>query len=121
MKILHNETPDYSDIDILDGIVKSIYAINENINEYYNIHVNFVNNFYIIACEPLKAIFPIIKLSTYISKSGDNETLHINPKSISKFPSSLNFSNYDKCLDIVNSYIDIMDFILALYDYEYEL
>lgn len=122
MKLYHSgKNTEVSDISQLRDITDALYEIGpEEIKDYYKIHVNFVGNNYIIDLEPTSNKIPAIKLSSYISKSGDRETIRINPKGIN-FPDSTSFTNYNSFIEIVNEYEDIFDFITALYDFEYEL
>ena len=122
MKLYHSgKNTEVSDISQLRDITDALYEIGpEEIKDYYKIHVNFVGNNYIIDLEPTSNRIPVIKLSSYISKSGDREIIRINPKGIN-FPDSTSFTNYNSFIEIVNEYEDIFDFITALYDFEYEL
>ena len=122
MKIFFASTPEKDNLDRLDDIAESIYSIgSEEIRNYYTVHVNFVNDTWVIDCDPKDSEIPNIKLSAYVSKTDDIELLKIEPKRIDKFPSSITFNNYSACLDTAQKYINIMDFITALYDFEYEL
>ena len=105
-----------------DQILDAIYQYgSDDIKECYEIHVNLVNGSWIIDCEPLVNDVPVIKLVAFTSKSGNKEKLKINPKKLAKFPQAISFSNYNTCIDLANRYMSIMDFIISLYDFEFEL
>ena len=122
MKILHTGNRDLSSHALQDNITKAIYSVgSDQIRESYNIHVNYVNNSWVIDCEASDSILPSIKLSAFIRKNGSKEVLKIVPKRLLKFPNSVILANYNSGIDICNTYIDVMDFISALYDFEFEL
>lgn len=120
MKILHTGNLNISNQKVLSSITKSIYAVADGIESIYSIHVNYVNDSWIIDFTPKASNLPALKVSGYITEGGRGEVLRINPESLSNFPSTLSFKNYDSCSDICNKYITLLDFIVSLFDYEFE-
>lgn len=120
MKILHAGNIDVSSQKVLASIEKSIYAISDEIKSIYTIHVNYVNGSWFVDCTPRASNLPTIKLSAYVAEGGRGDVLRINPENLANFPSSISFKDYNSCSDICDKYVTIMDFIIALFDYEFE-
>jgi len=119
MKIFLNNSPDNT---LYDDIAESLYDLGSvEFRDYYKIHVNFVNDEWIINCDPKSSELPSLKLTTIVNEHNGVEVLRVEPDEIAKFPKSISFNDYNSCLDTANKYINLMDFLSALYDFEYEL
>lgn len=118
MKIILNSIEDDKQAD---KIKQALYDLSEDIGSYYRFHVNYAAGSWVISCEPRLSEVPVLKLSTYISKSGELEKLKITPTRFSNFPASVAFNDYDSYLDTANAYITVFDFVSSLYDFEYIL
>ena len=108
--------------DMLHAIEDAIYDLGDDeVRSLYNIHVNYINESYIVDCISVNGKVPSVKLSAYISRVEGLETLKIMPKALTNFPVSISLGNQDRCREIVNIYQSALNFVLALYDFEYDL
>lgn len=104
-----------------EKIINSIYRLNPNVRDLYDIHVNYIDDSWQIDFLPLNNKLPVIKIDTFVEQ-GDRgeEVLKIIPSSLTELPKKLRFSeasSYDLCMN----YVELFEFILALYDFEYQL
>lgn len=105
-----------------DKIIDSLYALNPDIQDLYDIHVNFIKDEWKIDFLPAAANLPVIKIDTYTEYSDDgDELLKIVPKSLEDFPEGLSFKDENRSYDLCMNYIAVFEYILSLYDFEYRL
>lgn len=107
---------------VSDKIIDALYELNSNIQDLYDIHINFVEDNWRIDFLPIYNNLPVVKVDTYTDYDDeDNEILHILPSNLSDFPNTLKFKNEDNSYDLCMNYVSIFEFVLGLYDFEYSL
>lgn len=105
-----------------DDIIDSLYALNPDIQELYDIHINFIDAAWVVDFLPAAENIPVIKVDTYTDYSDDGEeVLRLIPKTIEDLPGSLRLKDEDKSYDLCMNYVALFEFILSLYDFEYKL
>ena len=122
MKIMHTTTTTLNTREfnqLSDKIIDSLYALNPEIQDLYDIHINYIDSSWRIDFLPIEDL-PVIKVDTY-TENDDNgsEVLKIVPQNLSDFPDrvKLDDDSYDLCMN----YVVVFEFILSLYDFEYKL
>ena len=125
MKLMHTSTTSLSTREfnkLSEKIIDSLYDLNSDIRDIYDIHINYIDDGWRIDFIPINAKFPVVKVDTYTEYNDDNdEILKITPKSLTELPEQLKLKDGDKSYDMCMNYVNIFEFILALYDFEYEL
>lgn len=123
MKLLHTSanmlsTKEFNDVTAV--IADEIYDVEPEIHNYYDIHIDIINDEWHVEFVPKFAKIPVLKVDAYTAFDSDNhEVLHIVPNEIIKFPDSLNVDDYESALTSITPYNVISDFILKLFDFEY--
>ena len=125
MKVMHTTTTTLNTKEfnkLSDKIIDSLYELNPEIQELYDIHINFIDEGWQVAFIPLSDDIPVIKVNTYTEyDDSNNELLKISPESIAELPEKLKLKGEDKSYDLCMHYVSIFEFIISLYDYEYRL
>lgn len=125
MKILHSAIRDLSDREfdtLSDKISNSLYDLDSEIREIYKIHIDFIDNVWYVEFVPKDNRTPVIKVNTYTTYDADNrELLRFTPADIIKFPEHIKLDNYDDALNISNKISTIFNFLIELYDFEFQL
>ncbi len=105
-----------------DKIADALYEINPDIQDLYDIHINYIDDEWVIDFLPVSNNLPVIKIDTY-TDSDDNgrEFLRIIPANLIDIPDKLGFKDEDRSYDLCMNYVAVFEFILALYDFEYRL
>lgn len=105
-----------------DKIADALYEINPDIQDLYDIHINYINDEWVIDFLPLFTNLPVIKIDTYIdSDDRGGELLKVIPAKLTDIPEKLGFKDEDKSYDLCMNYVTVFEFVLALYDFEYRL
>ena len=107
--------------DLSNKIVDRMYDLNPDIQEIYDIHINYINDSWQVDFVPVIENVPVIKVETYTEQTNSGgELLKFTPGLLTDFPGRLKFSDnnsYDLCVN----YVAIFEFVLSLYDFEYRL
>ena len=125
MKLLHAKTNTLSDKEfdnLCDNIIDAIYDIEPDIRDLFEIHINMVNDDWVVDFVPLDDTIPILKVSAYTAYDDRNrEVLQIAPERLDKFPEFVNVSNYSSAIDVANKLSIVGDFMTSLFDFSYKL
>lgn len=106
---------------VSDDIISALYSLSPEVQDLYDIHINYINNTWQIDFLPLGKNIPALKAEGYPEyDSKGSEILRINPQILSDFPEELDVSN-NKSYDLCMNYVAIFEFILSLYDFEYKM
>lgn len=123
MKLLHTTmltTKEFNQLS--EKIIDSFYKLNPDMQDLYDIHINFVDDEWVIDFLPLQNNLPVIKIDTYVEKDRNGgEVLKVLPTSLADMPDKLGFKDEDRSYDLCMNYVAIFEFVLALYDFEYKL
>lgn len=124
MKVMHTTTTTLNTKEfnkVSDDIISALYSLSPEVQDFYDIHINYINEVWQIDFLPLVKNIPAIRADGYVEYTDNNvETLRVNPKVLSDFPKELNISE-NKSYDLCMNYVEIFEFILSLYDFEYKL
>jgi len=105
-----------------EKISDSLYALNPDIQDLYDIHINYIDDSWDVAFVPLINSIPIIKVNTYTEFTNKGaEILKLTPTKIDKFPDTLKLRDESKSYDLCINYVAIFEFVISLYEYEYKL
>ena len=105
-----------------DNIIDALYELNPEIQDLYDIHINYIEESWVIDFLPSVENIPVIKVETYTDYSDDGEEiLRITPKSLTELPETLKLRDEDKSYDLCMNFVTLFEFVLALYDFEYKL
>jgi hypothetical protein len=122
MKILHStmlNTKEFNELS--DKVIDSIYDLNPDIRDVYEIHVNYIADSWQIDFVPVIDNVPVIKIDTYVERDNSGgEVLKIIPGMLTDIPGRLKIGDND-AYDLCVNYVVIFEFILSLYDFEYRL
>ena len=125
MKILQFTENNLSDreFDVLcKKIIASFYDYVSGISDIYKIHIDYINDVWYVEFVPKSTKIPVIKVDTQIVyNNAGKEILKIIPKQIIKFPSIVRLDDYDDAVGYSSIYSTIMDIVVELYDFEYQL
>lgn len=125
MKLLHSTTTMLNTKEfnqLSDRIINSLYDIDPDIKDLYDIHINYIDDAWQVDFVPENDNIPVIKVDTYTEYDNNNrEVLRIIPKNLTDLPEMLKFKDEDKSYDLCVNYVAIFEFILGLYDFEYRL
>lgn len=103
-------------------IIDSLYRLNSAVKTLYDIHINYINDSWVIDFIPKLNNIPVIKVNTYtVQDDYGREILRITPKTLSDIQKELRLPKDKDSSDLYENYINIFRFILSLYDYEYKL
>ena len=125
MKVLHTTTTTLNTKEfnkLSDKIADSLYALSPEINNIYDIHINYIDESWHIDFLPVDKGIPALKVLGYTEYLNDNtEILKIDPKELSDFPKTLKLGAEARAYDLCMNYVVVFEFIVSLYDFEYEL
>lgn len=123
MKLMHTTTTELNTREfnkLSDKIIDSLFALNPEIQDIYDIHINYIDDSWQIDFIPFNSNIPVIKVSTYTDYDSKNrEILKITPEDLTDLPSEVKFRDENKSYDICMDYVNIFEFIMSLYDFEY--
>jgi len=124
VKLLHSSTTMLTTKEfnkLSDKIIDKLYGLNPDIQEIYDIHVNYVDDVWRIDFLPLVDQLPVIKVDTYTDQDdAGGEVLKVSPALLTDFPGKLKIGGDDSYGLCVN-YVALFEFLVALYDFEYRL
>lgn len=124
MKLLHSTTTMLNTREfnkLSDKIIDKLYDLNPDIQEIYDIHVNYVDDTWRIDFLPIVDQLPVIKVDTYTEQDNNGgEVLKVAPALLTDFPGRLKISG-DDSYDLCVNYVALFEFVVALYDFEYRL
>ena len=105
-----------------DNIIDALYELNPEIQDLYDIHINYIKEAWVIDFLPSAENIPVIKVEAYTdySDNGD-EILRIAPKSLEDLPEVLRFKGETTSYDLCMNFVTVFEYILSLYDFEYKL
>lgn len=124
MKLMHTTTTTLNTKEfnkVSDNIIDALYELNPEVQDLYDIHINFIEDNWQIDFIPTKNNLPVIKVDTYTDYPNNREVLRITPKSLTELPDKLKFKDEDDSYSMCMNYVSIFEFILSLYDFEYKL
>lgn len=125
MKLLHSTTTMLSTKEfnkLTDKIADALYELSPDIQDIYDIHINYIADAWEIDFVPLVDNIPTIKVNSFADQDDHGrEVLRVIPINLSDLPGILKFKDSDKSYDLCVTYVVIFEFIIALYDFEYRL
>lgn len=125
MKLMHTTTTTLNTKEfnkVSDKISDALYALNPDIQDLYDIHINYIDDSWHIDFIPTQSKIPALKVMGYVDYSGDNsEMLKIHPQDLTDFPKAIKLGTDTRAYDLCAYYVTIFEFILSLYDFEYKL
>jgi hypothetical protein len=125
MKLMHTTTTTLNTREfnkLSDRIIDSLYELNPDIQDLYDIHVNFIDDEWRVDFLPAADNLPVISVETYTDYMDDGtEILHIVPDELTDLPSVLRFKDENDSYGLCMNYVNVFEFIIGLYDFEYEL
>ena len=105
-----------------DKIIGSLYGLNPDIQDLYDIHINYIGDDWRIDFIPLVDSIPVINVDTYTDYNDrDQEILRVSPQDLTDLPNMLKLKDDDGAYDLCMNYVNIFEFLLSLYDFEYVL
>ena len=125
MKLLHSTTTMLNTKEfnkLSDNIIDALYRLNPDIQDIYDIHINYIEDSWVIDFLPLPENLPVIKVDTYTEQDDrGGELLKITPELLTDLPGKLKFSEESGSYDLCMNYVTLFEFVLSLYDFEYRL
>ena len=125
MKLMHTTTTKLNLREfnkLSDKIIDKLYELHPEIQDVYDIHINYIEDSWQIDFIPLSDDIPLFKVSAHTEyDENDHEILKISPSDLTEFPKKLSFKTEDKSYNLCINYVSIFEFIIALYDFEYRL
>lgn len=107
---------------LTDKIADALYELSPDIQDIYDIHINYIADAWEIDFIPLVDNIPTIKVNSFVDQDDHGrEVLRVIPINLSDLPGILKFKDSDKSYDLCVTYVVIFEFIIALYDFEYRL
>jgi len=123
MKLMHTTTTTLNTKEfnkVSDNIIDALYELNSEIQDLYDIHINYIEDNWQIDFLPIHSNMPVIKVETYTEYSGEQEILRVSPQSLTDLPEKLKFKDEDGSYSLCMNYVNIFEFIISLYDFEYK-
>lgn len=126
MKILQTTTHTLNDKEfnqLSEKIIGKLYSFSYDIKEYYDIHINYIEDSWRIDFIPIMKQFPVIKVDTEVKQYlNGKEVLKITPTGLSDFPGNIKFKGtYSETQDLCTEYSTIFDYVIDLYHFEFLL
>ena len=125
MKLMHTTTTTLNTREfnkLSDKIIESLYELNSEIRDLYDIHINYIKESWRIDFLPIVDNLPVIQVDTYTDNdSSGSEILKIMPSDLTDIPKKLKFKSEDGSYNLCMNYVSVFEFILSLYDFEYKL
>lgn len=125
MKLMHTTTTTLNTKEfnkVSDKISDALYALNPDIQDLYDIHINYIDDSWHIDFIPTQSKIPALKVMGYVDYASDNsELLKIHPQDLTDFPKAVKLGADTRAYDLCAYYVTIFEFILSLYDFEYKL
>ena len=125
MKLMHTTTTTLNTRNfnkLSDQIADSLYALNPDIQDLYDIHINYIEDSWRVDFVPVMDNIPVFKVDTYTEYNDKNqEILRLTPKTLSDLPETLKFKDENGSYDLCMNYVTIFEFIMSVYDFEFVL
>lgn len=125
MKLMHSTTTVLTTREfnkLSEKIIESLYELTPEIQELYDIHINYIDDAWAIDFLPMNNNLPVINVTTYTDQDDrGNETLRIVPEMLSDLPGRIKFSDENSSSELCINYVAIFDFLISLYDFTYKL
>lgn len=125
MKLMHSTTTTLNTKQfnkLSDRIIEALFELNPDAKELYDIHVNYISDNWKIDFLPIVDDIPVINVDTFTDQRDDgSETLKLVPTLISELPGRIRLEDENGSYDLCMNYVTAFEFILALYDFSYEL
>ena len=123
MKLMHTTTTKLNTREfnkLSDKIIDSLFALDPEIQDIYDIHINYIDDSWQIDFIPFNSNIPVIKVNTYTDYDSKNrEILKISPEDLTDLPPEVKFRDENRSYDMCMNYVTIFEFIMSLYDFEY--
>ena len=105
-----------------EKINESLYELTPEIQELYDIHINYINDAWQIDFLPMNDNLPVIDVDTYVDQDNrGNEILKIVPAMLSDLPGKIKFSDENSSSELCINYVALFDFLISLYDFTYKV
>lgn len=105
-----------------EKIIESLYELTPEIQELYDIHINYINDAWQIDFLPMNDNLPVIDVDTYVDQDNrGNEILKIVPAMLSDLPGKIKFSDENSSSELCINYVALFDFLISLYDFTYKV
>lgn len=105
-----------------EKIIESLYELTPEIQELYDIHINYINDSWQIDFLPMNDNLPVIDVDTYVDQDNrGNEILKIVPAMLSDLPGKIKFSDENSSSELCINYVALFDFLISLYDFTYKV
>lgn len=125
MKLMHSTTTVLTTREfnkLSEKIIESLYELTPEIQELYDIHINYIDDAWAIDFLPMNSNLPVINVTTYTDQDDrGNETLRIVPEMLSDLPGRIKFSDENSSSELCINYVAVFDFLISLYDFTYKL
>ena len=126
MKILQTTTHTLNDKEfnqLSEKIIGKLYSFSYDIKEYYDIHINYIDDSWRIDFIPIMKQLPVIKVDTEVKQhQNGKEYLKIIPVGLSEFPGNIKFNGpYSKTEELCIAYINVFEYVADLYYFEFAL
>lgn len=125
MKLMHSTTTVLTTREfnkLSEKIIESLYELTPEIQELYDIHINYINDSWQIDFLPMNDNLPVIDVDTYVDQDNrGNEILKIVPAMLSDLPGKIKFSDENSSSELCINYVALFDFLISLYDFTYKV
>ncbi len=125
MKLMHSTTTVLTTREfnkLSEKIIESLYELTPEIQELYDIHINYINDAWQIDFLPMNDNLPVIDVDTYVDQDNrGNEILKIVPAMLSDLPGKIKFSDENSSSELCINYVALFDFLISLYDFTYKV
>lgn len=125
MKLMHSTTTVLTTREfnkLSEKIIESLYELTPEIQELYDIHINYINDSWQIDFLPMNDNLPVIDVDTYVDQDNrGNEILKIVPVMLSDLPGKIKFSDENSSSELCINYVALFDFLISLYDFTYKV
>ena len=125
MKLMHSTTTVLTTREfnkLSEKIIESLYELTPEIQELYDIHINYINDAWQIDFLPMNDNLPVIDVDTYVDQDNrGNEILKIVPVMLSDLPGKIKFSDENSSSELCINYVALFDFLISLYDFTYKV
>ena len=123
MKLMHTTTVELNTREfnrLSDAIIDKLYRVSPEIEDMYDIHINFIEDAWHIDFVPYDDKTPLLKVDTHIEyNDAGREVLKISPTLLSEIPDKIRLKDNDTTFDLCMDYMGLFRFIAKLYDFEY--
>lgn len=125
MKLMHSTTTVLNTREfnkLSEKIIEALYDLNPELQDLYDIHINYIDDSWAIDFLPMNDNLPVINVDTYVDQDDrGNEILRITPAMLSDLPGRIKFTDENSASELCINYVALFDFLISLYDFEYKL